>query len=191
MKNLLMLLMLTFGFIFCVRSQNIELIDKSYPDQNIRFITNKDGLLLSGNEKSLNFTKLSLFYMQENKKDSWFFSLLICDRISLSINKKARLVIKLSDNSLITLYADEEAVDDIGSYTPSIGRIYNISVMYGLSKIQLNKIIRTGIIKFRIENNIGLRDIEVNKTEIISFLSKTQQLIDQERTKKDAILRDF
>lgn len=191
MKKILLSLFCIICTVFYVKSQDIELIDKSYPDQGIRFITNKNGLLLDGNEKNMSFVKLSLFYMQENKKESWFFSLLICDKKSLSINLKARLIIKLSDNSLITLNNDEEAIDNIGSYTPNIGTVYNISPMYELSKIQLNKIIQLGVIKLRIENNIGFKDIEINKSNMSRFLSKTLQLINQEKKEKDSILNNF
>lgn len=120
----------------------------------------------------------------------WGIQLRVIEKVQ--IDKGRKLLIKLSDNSIITL----ENVKEIGpvDYETYVGENYTIYYVYPLyytSKDELLNMIQTGVEKIRIETNIGYIDRMVKGKMMTEALRKGIDNIEEALSVKKDIYSDF
>lgn len=135
---------------------------------------------LNGKDSYFLFPCLDLFiydYSSSNKKKEWFLSILTQRYKPVSIIEGARFLIKLNNGDIITLIGNEEKSDNIGNLIAD-DIVYIIDPKFPITETQMDRIIKEGVDKIRIEYISGICEYEFSKSIIDNSLFRAKEKID-------------
>ncbi len=118
---------------------------KFEPLKNMQYM--KDDNCYYSFSPGLSLTVLN--YKKENKKYFWSVVFYIEGKYDLIMMKNKRILLKLSNNEIVTLKSNDDYIDRIGR--KGINYDYKISVFANISQKDIDKIFQKGIIKIAFE----------------------------------------
>ena len=133
---------------------------------------------------------LSLCCVATESDTSFYLSLMLNEQ-KLEIEEGRKLVVKLSDGTILTL----ENTKKIGPLDYEIRQVYSIEYlvypMYYVSLDDLRLMIDKGVVKLRIETDMDNLDRDIKKTKMSDILATGLSNIEQALTVKKDIYSDF
>ena len=134
---------------------------------------------------------LSLCCVATESDTSFYLSLMLNEQ-KLEIEEGRKLVVKLSDGTILTL----ENTKKIGPLDYEIRQVYSsieylVYPMYYVSLDDLRLMIDKGVVKLRIETDMDNLDRDIKKTKMSDILATGLSNIEQALTVKKDIYSDF
>ena len=131
-------------------------------------------------------------YCIANESDTTFYISLLLNEQKPEIDKGRKLLVKLSDETILTL---ENAVK-IGPLDYETRQVYNnieyiVYPMYYVSRDEIMQMINTGVVKLRIETDVDNLDRDIKKTKMSDILETSLSNIMNALAVKKDIYSDF
>lgn len=126
-------------------------------------------------------------YKTNKEKEKWEIQLSIFDRENTDgIPKGSRIMIKMFDDSIIVLKAEEDGYESYQS-----NGYHNTYIYCLISKANLDKLIRLGIKKVKIERAIRHIEIEYDSDKLGHLFDTFMKLVKKQLKVKDSFTEGF
>lgn len=188
-----MITLLFVCYLFPLHAQKI-VMDKAESDGK-RYISTEQQTIIYGKQNFWGVITetgigMSLSCVASNNDTTWGIQLCVHEKVQIDEGRK--LLIKLSDNSIITL----ENIEQIGplDYETYIGAnitVYSVYPLYYVSKNNLLTMLQIGVEKIRIETNIDYIDRMVKGKTMVDVLRAQYDNIQEALSKTKDIYTDF
>ena len=188
-KTLLLLLLLASSFSIFAQAKII--IDKAN-DNGERIIGTSEESIRSFTDKIPLSVSISATVLNSNNSKVTIYTLgmLLTAQYDIKIPEGGKILIKLSNDEIISLQNNKEASDPVGELVPGTSTIIHYTrPNYTINEDQLNKIASIGVKKIRIETNSDAIDKEFKKDKMGAII-KNQYAIVKDKISKDKKFSD-
>lgn len=183
--KILLLLSLLLGTI----SINAQVSVDKTEDDGSRLIISQNYNIYTGWTNAASANVAYVCYNDSTKSHFYFINLTLNEDLSSDLDKGRKLLIKLGDESIITLTTDLPL--DIFSSTRNSFGDRLIHPQYSIDEATLKKIINGNATKLRIETNLGYLDRVIKKNKFSEALKKGYENIQKALKVKNDIYSGF
>lgn len=180
MKKLLLLFAFIFAFYLVTSAQSVGIfMDKTEADGS-RFIASESVNCRNGmSDRHPMFFAVTRFSMGDRVE--WALSIDFSDIKPFKIPTGSRLLLKLSDDSVIELkqtLPTHETTDLVGKYNEMAGiRTYMMHGSYAITSDQLARIAKEGVTKIRVERDADTFDVNYKKNKVGDAVSAAYEAV--------------
>lgn len=173
MKKILTLLLILLSSSYVFSQVSVDRFD----DDGSRIIISKRKPIMGNFKIILTFNLVDI--IEVNGENKFYLKLsIVRNKKEKEYSKGRKLLIKLKDNSIIELInQDKVGIDDYDGFS--------VAVTYNIQENEIEKIIKSNVVKFRIEDDFNYTDVDIKHKFFVKGLRKAyESILEQKKIDK-------